>query len=166
MYCSQCGGQNPDNAQFCGACGNKLSAPAPAPQQPVYAPPPPPQAVPQQPMAYQAPQQPAYQAPAPTTMPQPGYGPGVQPPNYARTAYVPSHMGLAIFTTICCCIPLGVVAIMFAAQVKGRVHSGDLAGAQRAAGNAQLWAILGIILGAIVLVIWGIVQGLQQGVLR
>jgi len=146
MYCSQ----------FCGGCGNKLAAPAP--QQPVYAPPPLPVAPPA--AVYQAPPQPVYPAP------QPGYGAPVQPMNYPAAGYVPSHMGLAIFTTLCCCIPLGLIAIIYAAQVKGRLAAGDMAGAQRAASSAKMWAILGIIGGVIVIVISILVQAVRQGMIR
>ena len=53
MFCTNCGSQMPETANFCVTCGSRLNAPAAPPQAP-----PPPQ-------AYAAPPQPAPQAPAP-----------------------------------------------------------------------------------------------------
>ena len=74
---------------------------------------------------------------------QPAFAPGQAP-------YVPSHMGLAIFVLLCCCMPLGVVALVYAAQVKGKLAAGDFAGAQAASASSKKWAIIGIVLGVIV----------------
>jgi hypothetical protein len=171
MYCPQCGSQNPDNAQFCGGCGAKLPAPAPAPPvapvppQPVYVPPPttPPPAAP---VAYPTPQQPMYQAPP--QPPLPGYGRPAQAPSNAAATQVPSHMVMSVIATICCgCFPLGVVAIIYAAQCKGRLQAGDIAGAQHASARAKMWAIIAMILGAIAIAIGSIITiGKQQGLFK
>lgn len=49
--------------------------------------------------------------------------------------------------TVCFCFPLiatipGIVAIVFAAQVNGKVNRGDLDGAARAAKTAKIWCIV------------------------
>ena len=46
--------------------------------------------------------------------------------------YVPNHLVWAILSTLFCCLPLGIVSIVFAAQVDGKRAAGDLAGAQEA----------------------------------
>ncbi len=46
----------------------------------------------------------------------------------------------AILSTILCCLPLGVVAIVYSAQVNSKVMVGDYRGAQESADNASMWA--------------------------
>jgi hypothetical protein len=53
----------------------------------------------------------------------------------------------AIISTVCCCVPLGIVAIVFAAKVDRLAAIGDHRGAQEAAGKAKLFAILAVVLG-------------------
>ena len=40
--------------------------------------------------------------------------------------YVPNHLVWAIAVTIFCCLPAGMVAIVYAAQVNGMLDAGDL----------------------------------------
>ena len=71
----------------------------------------------------------------------PGYAPRVLPdqPGYGTAVNVPNYLVQAILVTIFCCLPAGIVAIVFAAQVNGRVRSGDLTDAQRLSRNAKIW---------------------------
>jgi hypothetical protein len=76
----------------------------------------------------------------------PGYGaptPGSPPPNY---------LVWSILTTVLCCLPLGVVSIVFAAQVNSKWSAGDVAGAQNASNKARLFAILSAVIGLVVAV--------------
>ena len=59
----------------------------------------------------------------------------------ASAEHVPTHLAWAILTTLLCCWPLGVVAIVYAARVEGLRAGGDLAGARRASRLAGLWAL-------------------------
>lgn len=61
----------------------------------------------------------------------------------------PTYMAWAIFATICCCLPLGIVSIIYSSQVNSRYYSGDYAGAFRASERAQLWLIIAIVIGII-----------------
>lgn len=70
-----------------------------------------------------------------------GVAPGYQIPNYL----VPS-----ILVTLFCCLPLGVAAIVFAAQVNTKVAAGDIAGAQDASDKAKLFCWLSFGLGLFV----------------
>ena len=64
---------------------------------------------------------------------------------------VPSHLVWAILVTIFCCLPFGIVSIVYAAQVNGMVAAGNIDGARQASQNAKIWAWVafgvGIVLG-------------------
>lgn len=72
----------------------------------------------------------------------------------------------AIFTTVCCCLPFGIVAIIFAAQVNSKLQAGDYNGAKTSADKAKFWTILGIALGLVFVVIYslfGMIAGFSNG---
>ena len=46
-----------------------------------------------------------------------------------------------------CCLPLGVVAVIFAAQVNGKVAAGDSAGALDSSKKAKMFSFISIGLG-------------------
>jgi hypothetical protein len=77
--------------------------------------------------------------------PAPATGP-VSPP--------PSHLVWAILTTILCCLPAGIVSIVFAAQVNSKWAAGDVEGARRASRNAATWAIVAAVAGVVVSVLY------------
>jgi hypothetical protein len=54
-------------------------------------------------------------------------------------ADVPNYLAQAILCTLFCCLPAGVVAIVFAAQVNGKLTAGDYAGAEAASAQARTW---------------------------
>lgn len=58
---------------------------------------------------------------------------------YPPTQRIDNHLVKAILTTIFCCLPFGIVAIVYAAQVDGKVRSGDIAGAIESSNNANKW---------------------------
>jgi hypothetical protein len=53
---------------------------------------------------------------------------------------VPNYLVQAILTTVFCCLPFGIVSIVYAAQVNGKVAAGDHAGALESSGKAKMWA--------------------------
>lgn len=63
----------------------------------------------------------------------------------------PNHLLWAILSTLCCCWPLGIVSIVFAAQVNSKWAMGDAWGAQQSSKRAQqyaMWsAITAIVIG-------------------
>lgn len=77
----------------------------------------------------------------------------------------PNNLVWAILSTIFCCLPLGIVSIVFAAQVNGKWQAGDQAGAMDSSRKARtfaLWAtIVGLlfILGYVVLVVVALSSG-------
>lgn len=68
------------------------------------------------------------------------------PPASGTTTTVPNYLVLAIISLFCC-LPLGVVAIIFAAQVNGKVAAGDTAGALEASRKAKMFSYISIGLG-------------------
>jgi uncharacterized RDD family membrane protein YckC len=74
-FCTNCGAQNPDNTQFCTACGARVAGaiPTPPPQPPAVTPPVPPPVQPGQSPG----QTPPWSGPPPATPYTPGFQPGV-----------------------------------------------------------------------------------------
>jgi hypothetical protein len=68
-----------------------------------------------------------------------------QPPLAVSNYLVP-----AILVTVLCCMPLGIPAIVFAAQVNGKIQAGDAEGAVSASGKAKLFCWLAFGLGLLV----------------
>lgn len=68
------------------------------------------------------------------------------PASSATPASVPNYMVPAIIS-IFCCWPLAIVAIIFAAQVNGKVAAGDIQGAMDASKKAKLFSYISIGLG-------------------
>lgn len=77
----------------------------------------------------------------------------VPPPPGGYQEYIPNHLVWAILSTLFCCLPLGIVSIVYASQVDGKRAAGDIAGAREASGKAKLWALLsaGLMLVPVVL---------------
>lgn len=69
---------------------------------------------------------------------------GVSP---AGGTSVPNYLVQAILCTLCCCLPFGVVAIIYAAQVNGKLQAGDYQGALASSKNAKMWCWLAFGLG-------------------
>jgi|HubBroStandDraft_2_1064218.scaffolds.fasta_scaffold521301_2 hypothetical protein len=72
-------------------------------------------------------------------------GPGPQP-----GIDVPNQMVLAILSTLLCCLPFGIVSIVYAAQVNAKLNAGDVDGAQEASRQAGMWGWISVGLGVAV----------------
>jgi len=53
----------------------------------------------------------------------------------------------AILVTLLCCLPFGVVGIIFAAQVNTKQQAGDMEGAEKARRDAAKWTKIGFWVG-------------------
>jgi hypothetical protein len=71
---------------------------------------------------------------------------------------IPNYLAQAILVTLCCCIPFGVVAIVYAAQVNSKLQVGDVAGAEAASKQAKMFCWLGFGLGLPIVIIGGLIQ--------
>ena len=76
------------------------------------------------------------QSPPPPQYRAPSYAPPPGPPRVP----IPNYLVQAILVTFFCCLPAGVVSIVFAAQVNGKLERGDIEGARRDSNNAKTWA--------------------------
>ncbi len=94
--------------------------------------------------------------------------PWTPPPSSAGgSATVPNYLVPAIIS-IFCCWPLGIVAVIFAAQVNGKVAAGDISGAEDASKKAKLFSYISIGLGLAGAVIYAImmVLGFSMGAMQ
>uniref|UniRef100_A0A3B3C8H6 Uncharacterized protein n=1 Tax=Oryzias melastigma TaxID=30732 RepID=A0A3B3C8H6_ORYME len=69
---------------------------------------------------------------------------------------VPTHFGWSIFTTLCCCLPLGIAAILFSNRVKYANSAGNGVEAEDASRTARNLNIAGLILGIIFIILYSV----------
>lgn len=74
---------------------------------------------------------------------------------------IPNYLWQAIACTVCCCWPLGIPAIVYAAQVNTKVGQGDMEGARAASKNAKMWCWIALGAGIASLVIYGAFMGIS-----
>jgi len=67
-----------------------------------------------------------------------------------------SNMILALFTTICCCQPLGIIAVVKASNVDALYSLKQYEAAQKSADEAKKWSLIGICLCAVFCVLYAI----------
>lgn len=60
-----------------------------------------------------------------------------------------NYLVWAIITTICCCIPTGIVAIIYASKVSPAYMRGNYNEALDASSKAQMWVIISFVAGLI-----------------
>jgi len=62
---------------------------------------------------------------------------------------IPNYLVQSILVTLCCCLPFGIVSIVYAAQVNGKAQAGDIQGALDASGKAKMWCWIGFGIGLV-----------------
>jgi len=60
---------------------------------------------------------------------------------------IDDYLVWAILATIFCCLPFGIVAIVYAAQAKGHLSSGDLEAAEETSSKARKWCLAATLTG-------------------
>lgn len=100
----------------------------------------------------------------PSLFPAQAGGPGVSPypaapaPSPIPTAKIPNYLWQSIAVTLCCCLPFGIAAIVYAAQVNSKQGVGDIAGAQEASRKAKMWCWIGFGVGIPLNILVGVAQ--------
>ncbi len=79
----------------------------------------------------------------------PPYPPQIPPSN---------NLVWAILTTIFCCLPFGIVAIVYAAKVDGLWAAGDYGAAYEASRKAKNWSVIAAAVGGLVIIVYVILM--------
>lgn len=94
----------------------------------------------------------------------PGFGPGPMPPGSVKNYLVES-----ILLLICCAGIWAIPAIVYAAQVNGKLQMGDYQGAVASSENAKKWCLIALAIGLVCqvggMIIWVLLMaagGMQQ----
>ena len=83
----------------------------------------------------------------------PYYGTGQTYSDQTPINWVP-YLVLSIICTLCCCLPFGIVGIVYAAKINSSMAAGNYEEAKNAAKSAKIWIIASAVVGLIVEVIY------------
>jgi hypothetical protein len=67
---------------------------------------------------------------------------------------IPTYLVHSILVTLLCCLPFGIVGIVYAAQVDSKITAGDINGALESSRKAKNWTLAGFICGLVIIVVW------------
>lgn len=87
------------------------------------------------------------------------------PPSSGAPASVPNYLVPAIISLFCC-LPLGIVGVIFAAQVNSKVAAGDTAGALDSSKKAKVFSFIAIglgLAGIVCYVLFVVIMGVGMG---
>lgn len=65
-----------------------------------------------------------------------------------------NYLPLAIFSTLCCCLPLGIYAIIRSIKVNDYYSMKQYDAAEAASADAKKWSIIGIVVGLVFQIIY------------
>ena len=77
-----------------------------------------------------------------------------------------NYLVWAILTTLLCCLPFGIVSIVYSSKVDSLYYAGDYINAQQAADKAKKWAMWSAISSIIVIVLAlavALIDGIMKG---
>ncbi|RMH78760.1 MAG: DUF2510 domain-containing protein [Actinomyces sp.] len=84
------------------------------------------------------------------------HGTGTAPPVTSRPD---PWLWQSILATLFCCLPFGVVAIVYAAQANSAIAAGNWAEAQRQAAKARQWTLISVAAAGVMAVGWLLLIG-------
>lgn len=70
--------------------------------------------------------------------------------NNAMIGQTKNYLAFAIFTTVCCCLPTGIYAVIRASKANAFFTSGQTNLGYQAADDAKKWSIIGLIIGVVI----------------
>lgn len=116
-------------------------------------------------MSFNTPPPPPPPPPGGAPPPPPSYGGGPgggwQQPTGPKP---PNYLVWAILSTLFCCLPFGIVSIVYAAQVDSKYNAGNHAGSIEASNNAKKWAIVSAVVAVALTALWVVLAvGLASG---
>ena len=69
-----------------------------------------------------------------------------------------NYLVWAILSTVCCCLPFGIVSIVYAAKVDSLYTSKQYEAALEASGKAKMWTLIAAGSGVAVGIIYGLLS--------
>ena len=76
-----------------------------------------------------------------------------------------NYLVWAILTTLLCCLPFGIVSIVYSSKVDSLYYAGDYISAQQAADKAKKWAMWSA-LSSIIVIVLALVVALIDGIMK
>lgn len=67
--------------------------------------------------------------------------------DWSQERPIQDYLVLSIFSLMFCCLPFGIVAVVYAAQTRGYLMNGDLGSAQNSSESARTWCYWSIGIG-------------------
>jgi hypothetical protein len=128
--CSNCGTELRPGANFCSTCGAAQSGVTPVETF--------------EPDAAESAE------PAPAGRPEGGTYAAASGGHPVPPKKIEDHLIKSIIATICCCLPLGIVGIVYAAKADALLRKGNRAAAEEAGKKAGLWSNLAIGEGVVI----------------
>ena len=157
MNCTNCYQEIPDGSRFCPHCGAKQPEPAAQTETDQSAS----DAYSTYTQTNSTQQDTQYQDPNAQNYGYDYQNSQYQTPPVYQSAYEPEkpinwvpYLVLSIISTVCCCLPFGIVGIVYSAKINSAVNARDWEGAQKAAKTAKIWIIASAVVGVIVEIIY------------
>jgi hypothetical protein len=70
----------------------------------------------------------------------------------------PTHMASAILATLLCCLPLGIVAIVYASKLTALYQAGHYHGALEASSKAKFWSNMSVLVVLLIILAVGLYE--------
>ncbi|MGR7814056.1 CD225/dispanin family protein [Lacinutrix undariae] len=73
-----------------------------------------------------------------------------------------NYLALAIISTVMCCLPSGIVSIVYSSKVNTLYEDGRYEEAERASKNAKTWGIVSIVVAAVGILLYLLIFGIAM----
>ena len=168
MNCTNCYQEIPDGSRFCPHCGAKQPEPAAQTETDQSAS----DAYSTYTQTNSTQQDTQYQDPNAQNYGYDYQNSQYQTPPVYQSAYEPEkpinwvpYLVLSIISTVCCCLPFGIVGIVFSVKINSALNAGNYEEAAQNAKMAKIWTIVSFVVGLVVGIlyfIFGIIVGIDN----